>query len=108
MNKKRGTCLLLMIALFSFSSFMEASAEVSQKSHTTTGDISFYGEYEKPKETQSTDTKELKNRETVRTNLPQTGEQSTPSYFIIGMIVFVGSYQLYQKNKIGGFKNEIN
>lgn len=81
---------------------MEACAETSQKSHTTTGDISFYGDYEKPKQTQLTDAKELKNKVTGLANLPQTGETSEPSYFIIGMIIFVGSYQWYRQNKIRG------
>lgn len=108
MNKKRGIALLLMMVLFSFSSFMETDAETNQKSYSTTGDISFYGDYEKPKETQPTDAKELKDKEVVLTKLPQTGEKSVYSYFIIGMIIVVGSFQLYRKKRTGGFKNEIN
>lgn len=130
MSNKMKKSVFSVVVLFSLLSFKEVYAA----DYGTTGDISFYGSYEYPKDEllpkpiqpESENKPELElvldpepipsptpiliQRELPRTRLPQTGESKQFNRGSIGIVFLALGLMVYTKNKKnkGSFKNEIN
>lgn len=109
---KKNSCLIAFILILAFSIGGKKVSATETNAYQSNGEVEFYGVYEEPTEEESVIDPTLPNTggqsnvpvnngATSVTKLPQTGDQSPLSFFIIGGVILSWSgYLLYNRYQL--------